>query len=236
MAVRVAEQLLEALPYLEKEMMVLSDLVSPGSVCFDVGAAGGTYTMILSRLVGPTGRVFAFEPRPRSFGFLRAVLRRSNVSVHPIALGLQNGTQTMVVPRRFRIPFSTRSFLQRDLELPVDHYYPEFTGARRIEVETATLDDFMAGNGIDRLDLLKIDVEGAEPWVLFGGRHSIAAHRPVVLCEVERRHLAKYGHRPGEVFAWLAALDYRPHLYAGGVLRPVDGPHPEENDYLFLPS
>lgn len=236
MVVRLSEQVLEVLPYFEKEMMALSDLVSPGAVCFDVGAAGGIYALVLSRLVGPSGRVFAFEPRPRSFAFLRRVLRRPNVSVHRIALSHRTGRQTMVVPRRYRVPFSTRSFLQRELDRPVDHYYPEFTGARRIEVETTTLDDFMAGHGIDRLDLLKIDVEGSEPWVLFGGRRTISAHRPIILCEVEARHLVKYGHRAGELFAWLAALDYRPHVYADGILRPVNGPDRSENDYLFLPS
>lgn len=229
------ERLLELLPYLEKEMLALPRLVSRGDVCVDVGAAGGTYSLALSALVGRRGRVYAFEPRPRSHRLLRSLLPLPNLQIHPYALGEAPGSQTMLVPRRKHVPFSTRSFLRRDLESPMRDYYPEFDDWREIEVRTVTLDGFLEAQGVGRLDLLKCDVEGAEPWVLRGAEQTIRRHRPVVICEVEDRHLTKYGFGPGDVFGWLEERDYRPHVFREGALQPVRGPVPEENDYLFLP-
>src|ERR1700759_2688689 len=79
-------------PYLESEMLGLSSLVGPGSVCLDVGSATGLYTLVLSRLVGPAGKVHSFEPLPLSF--VHPVVTRvldarkaANVQHHTLALG-----------------------------------------------------------------------------------------------------------------------------------------------------
>lgn len=233
---RPVEFLLELVPYLEKEMLTLRAFVGPGGTCFDIGAAGGVYAYLMSRLVGPDGHVYAFEPRPNSFRLLEAARRRlglANVTIVPLALGESQGTEAMVVPERHRVRFSTRSFLKRDLAGPG---YPEFTGGKDVQVRTTTLDAIVRAEDLSSVDFVKCDVEGAEPWVLQGGRLTIERHRPVILCEVEERHLGKYRLRAEDLLAWVAEFGYRPFAYRLGALRPVSRIEPKENNYLFLPA
>lgn len=243
MAAWLRRQLVRYAPSLEKEMLALPALVRPGDVCLDVGASFGTYTVALARLVGLRGRVHAIEPRPRSLRVLALVQRLltpGNVEVHPVALSDQVGREVIVTPRRrWLLPVPGRTFLKGCLEPGPDGYYPgwseEFGGAAERVVVTQTLDGLAAENRIDRLDFVKIDVEGAELRVLVGAEASLGRHRPIVLCEIEDRHTRKYGHAAAHVFDWLVRRDFHPHVFDGRRVREVNGLQPGENNYLFLP-
>lgn len=236
-------RLLTWLPGLEKELALLRRLVPPGAVCLDVGAGCGTYTVALARLAGGGGRVHAFEPRRRSRRVLRAVCRLvtpGNVTVHPVALADQAGELPLVTPRRrWLLPVPGRSFLADRLVLAGGHQPgrdDEFGGASRKTVSCVRLDDHLGRRGLDRLDFVKLDVEGAELRVLTGASDTLAVHSPVLLCELEERHTRKYGHRPGAVISWLTARGYRLHRFDGHGLTPVPGLVPDENNYLFVPQ
>ena len=236
---QATERLLELLPYFEKEMLALRTLVPPGGVCLDIGAAGGTYTYLLSRLVGEEGHVHAFEPRPRSYRFLersRRLLGLGNVSLYQLALAESVGVEVMLVPRRGGLSFSTRSFLQRGFDAKTGNFYPEFTSTSEIAVECTTLDLFAARHRLLRVDFIKCDVEGAELWTLHGGSRTIATHRPVILCEIEDRHLAKYELSPAHVLDWLIERGYRSYAFGRGRFREVTRVIPAENNYLFIPG
>jgi FkbM family methyltransferase len=236
---QATERLLELVPYFEKEMLALGTLVPPGGVCLDIGAAGGTYTYLLSQLVGEEGHVHAFEPRPRSYRFLersRRLLGLANVSLHQLALAESAGVEVMLVPRRWGLRFSTRSFLQRGLDAKTGDFYPEFTSASGIAVECTTLDLFAERQRLPRVDFIKIDVEGAELWTLHGGSRTITAHRPVILCEIEHRHLAKYGVSPDRVLDWLIERGYRSYAFGEGCFWEVNRVISAENNYLFIPG
>lgn len=245
---RIAQAFVRVAPSLEKELLALRALVGPGDVCLDVGASYGTYTVVLARIVGPFGRVHAFEPRPRSHQVLTLVTRllnSGNVEVHPIALSDMDSAEVIVTPRRhWFLPVPGRTFLKSGLEAGpdgdcADDYYPgwreEFGGATERLVRTETLDGFVARHS-GRVAFVKVDVEGAELRVFRGGEATLARHRPVVLCEIEDRHTRKYGHGAGEVVAWLAARGFRAHVYDGHGLCPVATVRPGENNYLFLPQ
>ena len=87
--------------WLEPEMLGLADVVGPGGVCIDVGAAAGLYTVPLSRLVGPSGAVHSVEPLPFAWPLWNRVLGardNANVKHHCLALGSEPGKATMSVP------------------------------------------------------------------------------------------------------------------------------------------
>ncbi len=243
MRARLAREFVRCAPSLEKEMLALPALVHPGDVCLDVGASFGTYTVLLARLVGPVGRVHAIEPRPRSLRVLALVRRlctAGNVEVHAIALCDRADGEVIVTPRRrWLLPVPGRTFLKGSLEAGPEGYYPgwsqEFGGAAERAVVTQTLDGLAADERFDRIDFVKIDVEGAELRVLVGAEATITRHRPIVLCEIEDRHTRKYGHGAHDVFAWLVSRGYVPHVFDGRGLREVDGLQSGENNYLFLP-
>ncbi len=237
-AERVLEFVLEQIPYLEKEMLALADVVQPGDVCFDVGAAGGTYAWLLARRVGPGGRVYAFEPRPRSHravAMAQRVLRQSTVSVHQVGLSDSQELKTILVPLWRGVPFTTRAFLASGSDREADAVPAGFTSLRPMTVPMTTMDRFVAEHSIDRVDFIKADVEGAELAMLEGARGSIERWHPSVLLEIEDRHLGRYGRTSSEVVEFMTERGYRMFAFADGALSPLDQVTERENNYLFLP-
>jgi FkbM family methyltransferase len=172
-------------------------LVKPGSTVCDIGANIGIVTLILSKLVGESGQVFAFEPNPRCFDALEAAVRHNqitNVSVEQFALGSESGELELVFPEHNA---GAGSLKRRSID-KVGH---------SIRVLVRKLDDFAAEHGINRIQFMKIDVEGFEGEVLRGGRQILASHRPdAILFEANDKGTGKLSNLP--VFACLMDLDY----------------------------
>jgi FkbM family methyltransferase len=234
---RLAAGVIDALarwtPYVESEICGLRNLVAPGAVCVDVGAAAGIYTLALSRLAGPTGHVHSVEPLPFANLQLARLLNvgsSANVHQHVVALGAEPGIDLMSVPvGRFGL-VTGRSFLDRRAGGPDPNV--EFIGQVGITVTVDTLDALCVREGIDRLDFIKIDVEGAELQVLEGGTQVIEAFKPAMLVEIEARHAARYRRTPDEVIAWVLDRGYRMYSWRHGWCRArsID---PGTRNYLF---
>ena len=229
-------QLARRTRFVEPEMLGLRDLIEPGSVCFDIGAAAGLYTLALSRLAGPEGQVHSFEPVPFAHPFLTRLLgtrSTANVHHHAVALGVEPGHGTMSVPVGRMGPVTGRSFLDADCAGQGSN--AEFRGQMGVDVEVQTLDAVCAAADLARLDFIKIDVEGAELQVLKGGEDSIKRFRPTLLVEIEDRHTARYRHGAGDVVAWLCERDYVMYTWHDG-WQKTDALCAHARNYLFLPG
>lgn len=223
-------------PYVESEIQGLRRLVEPGDVCIDVGAAAGLYTMVLSQLVGSRGRVHSVEPLPFANFYLSRLLnarQAPNVRRHALALGAQPGVDTLHVPLGRYGLVTGRSFLDRSAAGPDPN--AEFTDQVAVAVTVDTLDALCAREGIERVQFIKIDVEGAELQVLEGGKQVIADARPVMLVEIEARHTARYERSPEEVTAWMLDRGYTMHTWRRG-WQPTRSIEPGTRNYLFQPS
>ncbi|WP_433800876.1 FkbM family methyltransferase [Actinomycetospora sp. CA-084318] len=221
--------------FLEDEVTGLAEFVGPGSVCVDVGAEFGLYTWTLAGLVGPTGHVHAVEPQPglaRLVDAERALLGAGHVTVHRGALGAAAGVGALSVPRRHRLPVHGRAFLTTGADGLGSN--AEFARHDEVPVTVSTLDELVADLQLDRLDLVKVDIEGAEASLLAGAGKTLESFRPVLMLELEDRHLARFGTSVAEVVDDLAALDYTPRTWAGAWVtrRPDDG----RRNVLFLPT
>lgn len=235
--------LVDRIPFLDKELFLLRDFVPRDGVVVDVGAAGGVQSLLSSRLVGPAGRVIAIEARPGSARILRGwrnLLGRDNLTVLATALGAEPGTLELQVPL---VP--TRTHAAGSGPATGDHGRGDGGGdpglldrlpSRTQVVPMTTLDLVVAGQDLDRVDLVKIDVEGAELQVLQGAAVTLERHRPVLLVEVFEPFLARQGSSPAELFAWLAARGYRAHVFGDDGLVPVDAATDDEYNYLFVPA
>ena len=160
-----------------REIPWLLNAVKPGVVVLDVGANIGLLSVVMGRAVTATGRVVAFEPSPLPFQCLseNIVLNRLSDTVHPSKLALGN-------------EIGTREFFINDDPLDTQHSLTGAPGDRikTLTVETTTLDAFCREHQITP-DVIKIDVEGFEPFVLEGARTTIARAKNItVFVELHR--------------------------------------------------
>jgi FkbM family methyltransferase len=172
-------------------------LLRAGGVVLDVGANVGYYALSAAARVGPGGRVVAFEPGPAA-----ATRLRENASLN----GLTNlqVIEAAVADRPGRLCFH----LSGDSEAA--SLFESATGAAgSVEVPVTTLDNFVKDAGLARVDLLKIDAEGAEVGILRGGRQLLAgADAPVVIVEANPVTLEAAGESVAALRAELERLGY----------------------------
>jgi FkbM family methyltransferase len=229
------ERSVDRVPFLEKELFLLRELVQAGDVCVDVGAAGGAHLFVMASRAGRWGRVVGVEPRPGSHRVLRRLVRlaglSSRVSLHQVALTDRSGAielRVPVVPTRAHLDGSTRDVDGAAAFAGLPH--------RRIEVETCTLDALMAAEGLHRLDVLKCDVEGAELLVLAGAARVLRELRPIVIIEADDLHQRRFDATAQDVVDAIAVHGYTPHRYRRGMLERVEGVVHDEDDYVLLPD
>ena len=205
-----------------------------GDVCLDIGAEYGLYTHTLASLVGPTGVVHSFEPLPGPARLLATTLKLAGarqVQLHTVALGSQDGAGALSVPSRHGLPVHGRAFLTTGATGVGPNI--EFPTARLVDVQVHTLDKVCAGKPLGRVDFIKADVEGGELAVLHGAAETIAAHHPVLLLEIEARHLAKYAVTPADITTWLAEHGYRMSVWLTGSWQHAAEVTAAHRNYLF---
>lgn len=182
--------------WLESESVSqVRQLVRPGTTVLDVGAHIGFYTRLLSDLVGPDGRVLAFEPHPDNLALLRHNTRRCpNVEINAGAVGDTDGALTLHVS----IGHSNHSLVDG------------FTEAlESISVQGVRLDSFLGSRGVGNVGFVKIDVEGAEPLVLAGMLETIRANPDLaMLIEFNPPALNKSGTSPDQFLRILKDLGF----------------------------
>jgi FkbM family methyltransferase len=182
--------------YYEPELAYLETVLSPGKVFIDVGANFGVYTLVASKLVGEAGQVIAFEPTAQSFITLQkniALNHSANVRAFQIALAQRK----------------EKAWLYHGLD-PVGNSLgmDPLRGGKGEEVQTEALDNVLVEKGIDRVDVIKIDVEGAEELVLRGATKSLTAYNPVVIFEFNPDYAARLGLSPYGARDLLESLSY----------------------------
>jgi len=165
----------------------------PGATVLEAGAHIGYVTLQAARAVGPTGRVIAFEPNPRTLPVLRRNVEANGfadrVEIVEVALGSAPGRASF-----FLTPAGDESSLHRDAA-------PEDV----VDVEVDTAD---ARLGDTHVDVVKIDVEGGEVEALRGMRELLRRARPVVFAECNPEALEAAGTSVDELLGELDALGY----------------------------
>jgi len=197
----------------EQEMVAARQFLAPDQVAIDVGANVGLFTAVLARR---SKRVIAFEPNPACAHHLIAVAPR-NCEIIAKAVSDTEGMTMLRVPVHEGIPMHALSTIEAENRYGTETRATEFVTH---EVEKVTLDHTLLGStSAERVAFINIDAEGHEFAVLRREEALIAAHRPVLLVELEYRH----GAAVEEIFAWLEARAYVPRaLIDGHSLAPVD--------------
>lgn len=190
----------------------MARLVRPGDVVFDVGAHMGEISVLAARLCGPQGKVFAFEPAPESCARFRENLPLNgceNIFLQPVAVCERTGAVTLNV---FPAMYSAWSSLGRPVYAGADGV--PVAASTPIEVAATTLDEFCAAQGIERIDFLKVDVEGYEHAVFAGAARLLGEWRVDAICfEISQVPLKGAGRTARDVFATLERAGYAAYRF-----------------------
>jgi FkbM family methyltransferase len=188
--------------YEPNTMLVLHDYLIPGGVFIDVGANVGAFSLVAARLVGPQGRVIAYEPSPREFGRLAMQIEMNQlaqVTLRQAGLAEQPGMAMLHLADVHSSGLNT---------LASRFVYQDTVSGGNCEVKLATLDDEAKSLNLARLDMLKIDVEGWETQVLMGARGTLARFRPILIIEVLQLALKDSGSSVEALEYWLHEFGY----------------------------
>lgn len=149
---------------------LLKHKLRPGMTVFDIGANIGYFSVIAAALVGPYGKVHAFEPMPQNFLRLEKNLRPFKRAIpHRCAVG---STACNVIMH------------YSDTESGWASVYPEQNRPLSITAEMIRLDDWLGPNPVERIDFLKLDIEGGELDALLGGQELLRRFRPTIVAEM----------------------------------------------------
>jgi FkbM family methyltransferase len=173
--------------------------LKPGMTALDIGAHCGFHTLLLSKAVGPRGRVLAFEPSASNLRRLRLHLAmnfRRNVNVLPWALGEEDGSGTLYEVEGNTVLNSLRP-------------QANATPATPTVVAVKPLDKVLGELRIEKVDFVKLDVEGAELPALKGAERLLSAvPRPVILCEVQEETTRAWGYSSRQIVEHLCARGF----------------------------
>ncbi|MBI1868349.1 MAG: FkbM family methyltransferase [Methylocystis sp.] len=164
---------------------VMSRLIGPSDTCLDIGANIGPFTLLMSDFTY-SGRVYSFEPSPSIFALLKENVEKNgceNVFVFP--LGLKDTASTGQFHTFKDIPGASfgGNLSAAEANAAAHAIFNWDFAYETTEVAFSTLDVWSEQNGIDKVDFIKIDVEGAELSVLNGGASLLARHKPKLLTE-----------------------------------------------------
>ena len=194
------------------EQNFLIRFLQPGMIALDVGAHHGLYTLLASRKVDIKGRVIAFEPSPRERRRLQLhvkINRCTNVHIEPFALSSNEGTAEL--------------FVCLGQETGCNSLRPPAVNEpmKKVQVPITTLDRYLEQIAIDKVDFVKMDVEGAELEVLHGASKLLGNYRPLILCELADVRTGPWGYCSVEIYDFLKSRSYRWFsIMSDGKLRP----------------
>ena len=177
-------------------------LCKPGATVLDIGANVGCHTLRFAHLVGPRGKVVAFEPMSRAFARLKTNVELNvfdNIVLEKLALS-NRSRKGQRIAMACSWPFSAVNDAQR---------HPVTRGLVVTDiVDFVTVDEYVRAKGVTRVDLIKLDVEGNEFKVLQGAVETLRSFHPVMIMELGISLLAEAGDSLEDVVSLLSGLGY----------------------------
>jgi FkbM family methyltransferase len=188
----------------------LLSVLRPGMTFLDIGANVGYYTLLAAYAVGSTGTVHAFEANPQVFETLRGNVQRNGfkrTSLNNVALTNVIGQVTFCIDE---LNPGSSSLSGKG-----------FVKAAQISVPGITLDSYTQSKHLNRVDVIKIDVEGAEILVFSGAKNTLMRFRPDIVGEFSKQMMTRESGGEREIVDLLTSLQYRAFLLARGKLTPL---------------
>jgi FkbM family methyltransferase len=203
--------------YEPQKVGAVQRLMPRGGTFIDIGGNKGDFALLAAKIAGAGSRVICVEPEPTNASWIRksVALNNYNIEVHEMALSDGKGDAVLHLGKM--------SGFHTILDGVPNH---EQVGA--VTVKLQTLDALLSERGIDRVDLIKIDVEGAEMKVLRGATQTLSRNQNLTLLLDVHPHL---GVNPDEVVSFLSSHGF--HIYRmGDTPQPVHPPCPDLRELM----
>lgn len=156
--------------YETDKVNLFKKLIKPGATIIDIGSNKGYFTFIAAKLLKNNGKVFSFEPDPTNCHWIRKSIsenKYSNIILIPVGIYNTNSKTTF-----YKGDKSGHHSLKKD------------RGLGNITINTKTIDSLLEEENIQRVDIIKIDVEGSEVEVLEGGKNTLNNHAPIIILDI----------------------------------------------------
>jgi FkbM family methyltransferase len=161
-----------------KKQQKILEFLKPGMMAYDIGAHAGFFTLIFSKVVGPSGKVYAFEPLPENIRFLRKHLelnKINNIIIEPVAVSNKN---------------EEISFFKHSETYKGNILNKESDTLDNIKVVSITIDQYTETSK-QYPDFIKMDVEGAESMVLTGMAKLLETKKPILFIALHNEEVTK---------------------------------------------
>lgn len=191
--------------YYNREIVALLDRVlKPGMVVVDVGANIGEISIVAARRVGDGGYVLAFEPMTVLAHVLEKNLSSNKLSsARVVQMGLSDTIG------EFPIYSSCGQGDEGDIHEGLGSLYGDPARDKLVQViSVTTLDSYISGNPVRRLDVIKIDIEGAELPCLRGAMETLRKFKPLLIIEVQELSASIAGYESRDILRFLEPLGY----------------------------
>lgn len=198
--------------YEQEELKLMDSILSNGSVFIDVGANIGLFSLHAARKAGEKGRVVSFEPLSKNFDALkRNISLNAFKNIIPEKLAISNMTEPIQISYDDKEGNSGMA----------SSYLKDYTGSET--VYSVTLDSYLKNHGVERVDFIKLDIEGGEYPALEGMEETIKRYRPAILIEINEEILSATPYSKKDILDFLTAQGYQQSEWSGA-----------EGNYLFV--
>lgn len=187
----------------------LTKSLKSGEVAIEVGANVGAHTLLMAKLTGNEGHIYAFEPTDFALNKLR-----KNISLNPKLQNITIRTE-LVTNGEMNLPkLDIRSNWSIDGK--------DSNIANTIKNPKAiSIDDFALEVKLERLKLIKVDVDGYDFKVLQGAKSTISRFKPIIFCELCEYALNEQGDSIKDIFSMLTSIGYQVYLEDGTQVEEV---------------
>ena len=194
--------LLENRVYGELDTKIVKKIVKSGDVVLDLGANIGYFTILFAKIVGENGKVVAFEPESKNFQILKKNISENgynNVILENKAVSEKNGSTVLFTgtkssgANRIYEPKKAQEWRKKEKQ-------QEF---EKNEIETVSIDKFLNEKEIEKVNFIKIDIEGGEFFALKGMKNILKNPDLKIFMEWDRPALEDSGIKPIEVLELL---------------------------------
>jgi FkbM family methyltransferase len=186
--------------YEKENVLFFKTYIKPNNTVIDIGAQIGLMTKLFSDLVGKEGRVYAFEPTPKTFETLKKTIQLNEIAAiaHPIMMAAAEGKKKS---------FFNISSIDIDAANSLSNTERN-AHTYSIEVDVTSVDHFVSEQGIKQVDFIKVDAEGAEYFVLLGARNTILKNKPLINLALHPKEIKAMHSSLKNIYELIEELNY----------------------------